>query len=361
MKKRILMFLVIALLAVFTACEKNEIGDDTDNPYLPSDTSAQKSYVLISNEGPFLTGTGSITRYDRVLKTCEKKVFENANNYPPGNIVQSVEVYDNKVFIIVNNANKIEIANDSSFESIAVIENISLPRYLLPIDKNKAYVSCWDDKVAVIDLVNYEVVNSIAVGVGPEKMLRYENKVFVLNIGGFGNDSTLSVIDCNSDVVDTTFFVASRPSGIVLDKHSNIWVMCSGTGFNGYPLPGDSPGHLICIDPGDYSIIQDITFPSSTEHPYKLVINNLKDILFYLYPGGIFKFNIYSSSLESIPFVASASMFYALGFDDEEELIYVSDPLDYVQQGWVFKYDATNGTVVDSFESGVIPGGFYFN
>ncbi len=361
MNKGKLILLSVLSILIFYACEKNQITDIPNNHNLPVDTNSQRSYVLITNEGPFMSGTGSLTRYDRLSKTYERKVFETANNYPLGNIVQSVEVIDKKVFIIVNNANKIEVVNDSTFKSIAVIQNIILPRYFLAIDETKAYVTCWDDKVAVIDLHNYTISDKISVGTGPEKMLRYGDKVFVLNIGGFGIDSTVSVIDCYADDVDTTIFVEKRPSGIVLDKNSGIWIMCSGKGFNGYPLPGDSPGHLLCIDHESYSIVRDFTFPLSTEHPEKLVINHTNDILFYLYPGGVFKFEIESNTLETTAFITYLKQLYALGFDKKEQLIYVSDPLDYVQQGWVFKYDAINGIVVDSAVSGVIPGEFYFN
>ena len=54
-------------------------------------------------------------------------------------------------------------------------------------------------------------------------------------------------------------------------------------------------------------------------------------------------------------------MFYALGFDHREKIIYASDPLDYVQKGMIYKFDALNGTFVDNWVSGVIPGDFYFN
>lgn len=358
MKRLWLPVLIIFLIII--ACEK-ESGEKLPDINIPVDTNEQQSYVLITNEGLFPTGAGSITMYDRLTKSYINNVFEIANNYPLGNIVQSAVSFENKLFIVVNNANRIQIANDSTFKSIDVIENINLPRYLLPINTNKAYVTCWNDKVAVVDLNNNIVVNSIEAGTGPEKMLKYQDKVFVLNIGGFGNDSTVTVIDCINDVIDTTIFVAKRPSGIVMDKNSKVWIICSGQGWNGYPLPGDSPGHLICIDPDNYTIINDIIFPSHTEHPEKLAINKSKDILYYLCPGGVYKFDINSTILESVPFISYPNMFYGLGYDEVDELIYVSDPLDYVQRGWVYMYDALSGIVVDSLQAGVIPGEFYFN
>ncbi len=357
---RSLSLIVLVVIFISSSCKKDN-SEINPAPNFPVDTNQQTSYVLISNEGPFLAGTGTITRYDRISNTYQKKIFETVNNYPLGNIVQSVEAFNNKVYVVVHNANKIVVAEDSTFKSIAEIDNIALPRYFIPIDSAKAYVTCWDDRVAVIDLQNYSVVNYIDVGTGPERMLKVNDKVFVLNIGGFVNDSTVSVIDCHQDIVDTTIFVGARPSGIVLDVNSNIWIMCSGKGYNGFPFPGDSPGKLLCIDPENYSVIKDLAFSDASEHPDKLVINQMKDVLFYLYPGGIFKYDINSNNLEVSPFITHINMFYSLGYDHREKLIYASDPLDYTQQGVVYKFDGVDGTLVDQHESGVIPGHFYFN
>lgn len=357
MRKLTIHITILFVLSLIVSCEKEDSVIFTDI----NDTTGVMSYVLICNEGPFLTGSGTITMYNRISKTTEQNLFEKVNNYQLGNIVQSVAVYDGEVFIVVNNANRIVVADDSTFKAKAVIQNIVLPRYFLPVDENKAYVSCWDDNVAVVDLNTYEVINSIPVGTGPDKMLKHNNKVFILNIGGFGNDSTISVINSDLDKLDTTIYVSPRPSGIVEDINMNIWIMCSGVGFNGFPLPGDSPGKLICVDPENYAIIKEYDFNSSEEHPEKLVINNTNDILYYLYKGGIYKFSIFSDKLEQSPFIESLGLFYGLGYDKKEDMIYASDPLDYVQKGWVFRFESTNGTVIDSIASGVIPGEFYFN
>jgi hypothetical protein len=53
-------------------------------------------------------------------------------------------------------------------------------------------------------------------------------------------------------------------------------------------------------------------------------------------------------------------MFYGLGFDLATKMIMATDPLDYSQNGWVFRFNA-NGTPVDSFMAGVIPSGFWYN
>ena len=145
--------------------------------------------------------------------------------------------------------------------------------------------------------------------------------------------------------------------GIQKDKNGNIWIICSGRGaWHGEA----SEGHLVCIDPVDYSIIYDFEFPGSAQQPEKLTINNDGDILFYNYPGGIYKFEISSSELESSAFIPYSGMFYSLAYDDVENIIYSSDALDYVQNGLVFRFNANTGEMIDSFNAGIIPGEFFF-
>jgi len=50
---------------------------------------------------------------------------------------------------------------------------------------------------------------------------------------------------------------------------------------------------------------------------------------------------------------------YGLGVDPTTGNIYVSDAIDYVQKGKVYRYHP-DGSLIDSFTAGVIPGGFYF-
>ncbi len=154
--------------------------------------------------------------------------------------------------------------------------------------------------------------------------------------------------------------VYAKPTGIQKGINGNVWVMCSGRGFNGWPVPDDTEGHLLCIDPGDYSILHDFEFPSTSQHPEKLVADNEGEVLYYNYTDGIYKFNVNGGSLEDEPLIARTAMFYGLGFDAVDNVIYASDPLDYVQNGIVYRYDASNGSVIDSLDAGIIPGEFLF-
>lgn len=354
-QKHLLKSLIIltALLFTFTSCKKDETSE--------GDIIKPDNRVFIVNEGPFQTGSGSLSIYYRDTKEVEQNAFYDVNDFSLGNLVQSLNVFNDKVYIVVNNAGKVEVADKSTLQSSGTIEGINLPRYFVGVSETKAYVSSWDNKVYIVNLPSNTVSGKISTATGPEKMLKVGETVWVLNQGGFGNDSIINIIDINTDQVAKNIEVASTPSGIVADKNNNIWVICSGKGWNGFPAAGDTEGALLCIDPDDYSILKSFPFPTKSEHPQKLVIDNAGQKLYYLYPGGLYAQDVEASSLEMTQVMPSAQMFYALGFDPVSELVFVSDPLDFSQDGMIYRIDPNLNAKVDSFAAGVIPDEFYFN
>jgi hypothetical protein len=343
---------IFAILILFAGCKKN----NDNNP-----SGAFANCIFIINEGPYQTGSGSISAFNRETLEVTDDLFETENGRPLGNIVQSMTVYQDKAFIVVNNSNKIEVVNLEDFKSVATIENLKLPRYFIGFDNNKGYVSCWDSTVKVINLVDYSIITSIQTGSGPDEMILAGDRLFVINSGGYNVDSTVSVIRTDDEEPFVLLEVGDRPSGIQKDADGNIWILCSGKGWNGFPAPGDTPAKLVCIDPVSIEIIKEIPFPDSENHPDNLVIDENGTSLYYNHPEGIFSFSIHDSTLDTQPLISWNTMFYGLGYDKETEMIMATDPLDYSQNGWVYRFNATDGTTVDSFMVGVIPNGFWFN
>ena len=343
------------LVWVAISCEKPK-----ENPPVPVPVDGFYNGLLICNEGPFNTGTGTISFW-RNEGGMEYKIFQQQNNgLELGNIVQSATQIGLNTFIVVNNSNKIRIVEQSSFKFVYSINDIELPRYVIQADDAHAYVSCWDNTVKIIDLAGFKVSGSIPAGTGPEKMLKVNEKVWVLNQGGLSIDSTVSVIDISTSSVEKTVEVYPKPSGIVMDKNGKVWILCSGHGWNGVPGGYHSKGHLLCIDPFSYETISDVEFPDIEKHPEQLIINEEKDILYYNYPDGIYKFGISSTTLETEPLITHSTMFYSIAYSDMGNVIYCTDPVDFVQNGWVYKYSSETGIALDSAKAGIIPGNMIF-
>lgn len=347
MKKYILPVL---LLAAISGCKK----DDKNNP-----DGAYENGVFISNEGPFGNGTGTISFYNRETGEVSNSIFELVNNRPLGNIVQSIEVFNEKAYIVVNNAAKVEVVNAADFTSTGVIDNLGTPRFFIGVSDQKAYVTDWNSGIKVINLGSNAVSSTIATGgTGAEQMKLIGNEVFVANLGGFGTDSTVSSINTSTDALSSTVEVGHRPQALAVDANDKLWVLCSG--IQDWLDPNnDTPGKLVRVNPATKTVEQTLTFPNSTDHPLSLVTNASKNKLYYTLNGGVFEVDINSNSLPSSPVINRS--FYNIGIDPVSGYLFGTDALDYVQNGRVIRYSLGSGTAVDSFQVGIIPGNFYFN
>ena len=181
--------------------------------------------------------------------------------------------------------------------------------------------------------------------------------IWVLNQGGFGVDSTISVIDPSTDQVIQTIDLYPRPTGICQDKNGLVWVMCSG---KGYWQNGVTKGHLVSVDPDIFEVQNDFIFPDTINHPESLVIDNQLQTLFYNYANGICNFDINASTLNESAFIHRQGKFYSLGYDEIDDVLYASDPVDFNQNGWVFRYSAESGETIDSIKAGIAPVNYSF-
>ena len=322
---------------------------------------AQNSSVYITNEGNFGTGNGSLTIYDNSSNTVTNDVFSTINSFALGDVVQSMEYFDGKGYICVNNSAKIEVI-DQNANYIATIPVVS-PRYIKQVNATKAYVTDWGvNGVQVIDLATNTVSSTINCGTGPEGLAISNGFAYICNVGGWGLDSTVTVINTDTDAVETTLTIGDKPNSAVVDVNGNVWVLTGGyTEYDAnWNVVSETPGVLAMINTNTNSVEASYLFPIGN-HPEDLMINGAGDKLYYSdgsWSKAVYEFGINDVFLASIPIINKS--FYGLGYDPFSNEIYGSDAVDFTQQGWVYRY-ATTGAVVDSFQVGIIPGSFAFS
>lgn len=348
----LLMFIGLSLLAS-QGCKKDNAGDQ------PVVAHAYDRGVFITSEGQYPTGAGAVSFYDRATGAVQKDIFRQVNGGPLGNVVQSMEIFDTLAYIVVNNGGKIEVVSAGTFKSKGTIAGFTSPRYFLGIAGDKAYVSDWANNVAIVNTATRQIVETIPTGTGPEQMVVSGKDVYVVNGGGWDIDSTVTVIDSHTDRVIHTVKVGKRPTGAVTDGEGNVWVMCSGKGFNDFPQAGDTRGHLVRINHSTYAVDKDIAFLGTVLHPERLTVNKEKTMLYFLYAGGIYQMNIASHIYDYSVLVENGN-FYNLGCDPAENVIYATDALDFQQAGLTYRFKAGDGTLISSFGVGVGPGNFCF-
>jgi YVTN family beta-propeller protein len=227
------MYLVVASL-LFVSCS------DDDNDSIPN-VSVDGIYVL--NEG---STNGSISFINKASGEVSNDYFSMVNNLPLGAFPQSMTFSETYGFIVVTTGSGqgyVEIVDKDTFEHVKSITGLAYPREITVVE-DMAYVSNGSgaaagtkNEIIVIDLTSLEIVKTIEVGAGPEKMVLSGKKLYVANSGGWSNsDKTVSVIDTETNTVIETLEVKNCPKDMVADAKGNVWVFSAGVpDYSNYP------------------------------------------------------------------------------------------------------------------------------
>ena len=347
---RTLVFVILIGL-ILGSCKKTEWGPQCincdENLFSGNTTSSD---VLIINEGNFNWGNASVSLYNTGTKQVVQNLFRQQNNNAQlGDVAQSMYQFNGLGYIVLNNSSKIEVVDLASFGSVATISGLTSPRYFLPVGSNKAYVTdLYSNSIQVIDLNVNSVVGNIPISGWSEELLMHNDTVYVCDMT---NDNLL-IIDPSNDVLVDSVKLARQPNSIVMDQNNKLWIMCDG-GIN------QSNPALIKYNPQTRTIENTFTFPSVADSPGELKINTAGDGLYYINTH-VYTMSIYDTALPSTSFIISNnSIYYSLGIDPGNGDVYVSDAIDYVQNGIIFRYSST-GNLIHQFNSGIIPGEFVF-
>ena len=342
---------------LLTSCEsKNDV-----TPAIPTG-SGNNAYV--TNEGAYNKSTASVTFFDKTTKALTADIFQTTNGRALGDVAQSMSVYNSTGYIVVNNSNKIEVVSLPDFKSKATISSLVQPRYLVSTTAGKGYVTEWlsgtAGRVSVIDLSTNALVTTIATGRNPEKLLSFNNFIYVPN----SDENTISVIDAAQDRVTSTITVSDGPGSLAVDKSGTVWVLCSGiTKYDPvtYAVISSTPGALIRFSPG--APAQQLVLPFAVgSSPSKLRISPAGDQLYYTLGRAEYRMNVTASTLPATPLIrryqSSLTAFYGFDIDPKDNTLYVLDA-SFSGSGKMLRY-RTDGTVIDSFATGTGSNGVTF-
>ena len=334
------------LLSLFTlflfSCKES---DTANNPKISYDTG-----ILFINEGPFQNGSGSIFHYDRGTRELTDDIFAMANKGAKvGNILQSATNWQGKTYLTVNNSNRIYVVDPKSFAFLDSIKGISQPRYFTGISTQKAVVSSWEKGVSFISLSSNQVVNSVATGNGADKMLLDVNTLYVINSGGLGKDSTITLVDVLTEKVIKNIKAAPGPNSIVKAGNST-WVLCGGY----WDLPGE--GTLI-----EYKSEQIVNTYKVPKYASNLMISREGKELYFLAGSTIYRKSTLIPTQKPEAFLNRTFLYpYALDQDPLSSKLLMSDAGDFNSGSKIFFINPDTRIISDSLQSGIATNGFIF-
>lgn len=309
--------------------------------------------TFIVNEGPFGSGTGTISFLNGT--EIKQDIFgaENDGNVL-GNIAQSMIKVNDKYFIAVNNADKVQVVNSSDFKSVKEITDISYPRYFATAG-NKLYLSSWNKDFATgaikqIDPSSLTVTTTLPVTGLVERLLIKDDLLYITVTSNAFDvlPRHVLVLDTKTNAMIDTIAVGDNPNDIVTDKNGDIWVVCSG--FSDWTDPTkNTSGSLHKIN--NRKSVQSYSLAHGAKG---LTIDKAGDKLYYLADGKVWERTIAGAEKSVL-----SGNFYALGYDKSTEKLFLSDAADFQKAGTVteIKVDLSSKT---DFTAGIIPGFFYF-
>jgi YVTN family beta-propeller protein len=350
--------LPLAIVSIILSCEKS--GDKPE-----SDGYSQG--VFIVNEGGFQASNGSISYFDPSRNIIINGIFEAANNRPLGDIVQSMSVVnDTTGYIVVNGSGKVEIVRLNDFKTSAPPIPVFYPRYFMQVSGDKGYLTAGSMQgwVYIINLHDREIADSIRVGFGPESIVKLDEQVYVANSGGWGIDSTVTVINPVTDQVTMQIGVGKAPLDLAFDSETNLWVYCKGYAqYNWdppYNLVSETDALLQKVDHETGTIIWQQAVGKAGDYtatPPKMAVSGDGTKLFYLRPDGVYALSAKEPALSETPIITGS--FYGIEVNPDDGNIYLFES-SFTGNGSLKIFDPTGNPVAHG-AVGIAPNGAAFN
>lgn len=349
---KIILFLTATCLLLGSAgCMKWEYG-------LSEEFNASGAGLFITNEGNFQYGNASLSYYNPATKQVENEVFYRANAMKLGDVAQSMTLYGDTGWIVVNNSHVIFAIDPATFKEKGRIENLTSPRYIHFLNDEKAYVTqLWDNRIFIVNPKRYEITGYIECPAmtmesgSTEQMVQWGKYVFV-NCWSYQN--RILKIDTTTDKVVAELEVGIQPTSLVLDCYGKLWTITDG-GYEDSPYGYEAPS-LYRIDAETFTIEKQFRFAKG-DAPSEVQLNGRGDKLYWI-NNDVWAMDVTADRIPVKPFIPySDTLYYGLTIDPRSGEVYVADAIDYVQAGKIYRY-SEQGERLDEFYVGIIPGAF---
>ncbi|MBQ3197313.1 MAG: YncE family protein [Alistipes sp.] len=343
--------IVVLLLASSVGCMKWEYNDGESFA-----TSGAGLFVI--NEGNFQYGNASLSYYNPATKSVENEVFYRANAMKLGDVAQSMTLYGDTGWIVVNNSHVIFAIDPTTFKEKGRIENLTSPRYIHFLSDEKAYVTqLWDNRIFIVNPKRYEITGYIECPAmtmesgSTEQMVQWGKYVFV-NCWSYQN--RILKIDTTTDKVVAELEVGIQPTSLVVDCYGKLWTITDG-GYEDSPYGFEAPS-LYRIDAETFTIEKQFRFAKG-DAPSEVQLNGRGDKLYWI-NNDVWAMDVTADRIPVKPFIPySDTLYYGLTIDPRSGEVYVADAIDYVQAGKIYRY-SEQGERLDEFYVGITPGAF---
>lgn len=360
--KHILYGSLVVLLAA--SCREDDIIIYPSEHSIGEETKTKYAGLYILNEGNMGSNKATLDFLDLDSGKYYRNIFpsRNPNQIKElGDVGNDVQIYGNSLWLVINQSNKVEVANARTAVSRGHVD-IPNCRYLTFQD-GYAYVSSYVGKISEksvlgavykVDTASLKVVDKCTVGFQPEELLIQDGKIYVANSGGYngmsslGYDRTVSVIDLKTFIVTKTIDVGINLFRLRSDKYGKLWVSSRGdydkTPSNLYVLDNDKVESELNIAVDGFDMIGDslVTYTNLNGKPLFKVLD-------------IRTHKVVDSNFLKVPEKFPIKTAYGLIIHPITGDIFVMDATNYVSSGKLYCFDKY-GNYKWHTQTGDIPG-----
>ena len=314
--------------------------------------------LLVLNEGLFNQNNASLTWLNTSDGSVIMDFFEQKANRGLGDTGNDMKRYGNKIYVVVNVSSTVEVLNATTGASIQQISMISgstpkQPRFIT-FHQGKAFISCYDGFVDVLDTISLTITQRIPVGANPEEMAISNNRLFVCNSGGLNYpnvDSTVSVISLSTLTEETKITCGPNMGDIAVDASGEIYAISRGD-------YGSTPSRMHRINP--VTLVKEQTFNfdagSITEYNNNFIITASNQSATHTY--------LFDASAETIATtdffdLSNVQTLYGIQYRASSNKFYICDAMGYTINGKIHIFNSS-GILEQSFSVGLNPNSILF-
>ena len=244
MKKYVFSLLII--IFGMLSCRKEPTVIVSEKIPLPQQTNG----FFLLNEGKMGSGNATLDYYNVDSSIYYRNIYSETNpgvvKYL-GDVGNDLKIYGNKLYAVMNCSNLVEVMRASDAKHIIKFDVLNC-RYIC-FHEDKVYVSSYAGPVIgsqqdsykrlgvvlEFDTVDFKKTREVTVGYQPEEMAIVNGKLYVANSGGYTADDydrTVSVIDLVSFEEIKKIDVGINLHRLKADNYGNIFVNSRGD-YNG--------------------------------------------------------------------------------------------------------------------------------
>ncbi len=332
------------ILISIIACQPEDVGPQTDDS--SGSISDFTNGVFVINEGNYTWGNGSLSFYHPEEKKAYNQLFDGINDYPLGDVPQSIRKGKFDYCICVNNSNSV-IFCDYQMNVIKEFTGINSPRFSTEDEAGNVYVSSLYGKQIIRINSDRTTIDTLAqFDEWTENILWHDESLYIVQ-KRFGESDSLyknKLFKLNS----------------AWEKEDSVSI---GEDISGMEL----------ISPNQLAVL------SQTAEASKIWFVNLKDLTtevktipgkasfltfsasmqkLYYFKNGIYSYDVLTKEEKLIKEITGKNI-YNFSVDALRSEFYLCDAKDFISRGHLLRYDV-EGELLDSVLLSIIPSEIYF-